>query len=236
MPRDLFRDVVSPHVRVGGRQWYAVPLSMLIHAVIILAMVIVPVLAPAVVPLPQSMLTWLWAAPLPPPEVPQAPAARPPARKSFADLNPAAPPLEAPRGIRDEPGLVVDPEPAAGVEGGLAAVIEGAGTRGLPEALPLPAPVAPLRMHAGLRAPTKIRDVAPVYPAIARAAHVQGVVILEAVIGSDGRIAQARVLRSIPLLDQAALDAVRQWEFTPTLLNGIPVPIVMTVTVVFALK
>ncbi len=55
--------------------------------------------------------------------------------------------------------------------------------------------------------------------------------ILEALIGVDGRVADAKVLRSVPLLDQAALDAVRQWEYTPTLLNGAPVPVVMTVTV-----
>jgi protein TonB len=64
---------------------------------------------------------------------------------------------------------------------------------------------------------------------------VQGVVILEAIIGQDGRILDARVLRSIPLLDQAALDAVKQWEYTPTLLNGVPVPVIMTVTVQFTL-
>jgi protein TonB len=65
---------------------------------------------------------------------------------------------------------------------------------------------------------------------------VQGVVILEAVIDETGRVTNVRVLRSIPLLDQAATQAVRQWQFAPTLLNGEPVPIVMTVTVSFELK
>ena len=64
---------------------------------------------------------------------------------------------------------------------------------------------------------------------------MSGVVILEAVIGVDGRVADAKVLRSIPLLDQAAVDAVRQWVYTPTLLNGVPVPVIMTVTVNFTL-
>ena len=58
---------------------------------------------------------------------------------------------------------------------------------------------------------------------------------MEAVIGEDGRVRDTRVLRSIPLLDEAALGAVRQWEYTPTLLNGAPVPIIMTVTVQFTL-
>ena len=74
------------------------------------------------------------------------------------------------------------------------------------------------------------------YPSIAQSARVQGVVIVEATIGPDGRVAEARVLRSIPLLDQAALDAVKQWVFTPTLLNGTAVPVIMTVTVNFTLQ
>jgi periplasmic protein TonB len=84
-----------------------------------------------------------------------------------------------------------------------------------------------------VKAPTRIRDVRPVYPDVAKAAGVQGVVIIEAVIGPDGGVQDARVLRSIALLDEAALDAVRQWRFVPTLLNGVPVPVIMTVTVNF---
>ena len=93
----------------------------------------------------------------------------------------------------------------------------------------------PVRVGGAVRAPTQISKVAPVYPPIALSAQVSGVVILEALIGVDGRVSDAKVLRSIPLLDQAALDAVRQWVYTPTLLNGVPVPIVMTVTVTFVL-
>ena len=86
------------------------------------------------------------------------------------------------------------------------------------------------------RSPQKTRDVRPVYPPIAQSARVQGIVIIEATIGPDGAVKDAKVLRSIPLLDQAALDAVRQWVFTPTLLNGVPVPVIMTVTVQFTLQ
>jgi protein TonB len=75
-----------------------------------------------------------------------------------------------------------------------------------------------------------------VYPKAAQDARVQGVVILETLIGVDGKITNARVLRSVPMLDQAALDAVMQWEFTPTRLNGQPVPVLMTVTVQFTLS
>jgi protein TonB len=78
-------------------------------------------------------------------------------------------------------------------------------------------------------------DVRPEYPEEARAARIEGVVILGIVIGEDGSVIDSTVLRSIPALDQAALEAVSQWEFEPTLLNGEPVEIEMTVTVNFTL-
>ena len=74
------------------------------------------------------------------------------------------------------------------------------------------------------------------YPAIARSARVQGIVIIEATIDETGRVSDARLLKSIPLLDEAALAAVRQWAFTPTRLNGKPTSVVMTVTVQFRLE
>ena len=95
------------------------------------------------------------------------------------------------------------------------------------------ASVAPVRVGGNIRAPTKIKDVKPVYPAIAQSARVAGAVTIEATIGPDGKVIDAKVVRSIPLLDQAALDAVRQWEYTPTLLNGVPVPVLVTVTINF---
>jgi TonB family protein len=84
-----------------------------------------------------------------------------------------------------------------------------------------------------VRPPIKIKDVRPVYPAIAQTARVSGAVVIEAMIDADGKVADATVIKSIPLLDQAALDAVKQWEYRPSLLNGKPVPVVMTVTVNF---
>ncbi len=76
----------------------------------------------------------------------------------------------------------------------------------------------------------------PVYPPIAESARVQGIVIVEIRIDEDGRVSDARVIRPVALLDQAALDAVLQWEFEPTMLNGRPVPVIMTVTVNFTLQ
>jgi len=93
-----------------------------------------------------------------------------------------------------------------------------------------------VRVGGKIKPPTKIKDVKPVYPEAAKSSKVQGVVIIEAVIGADGKVADAKILRSVAQLDEAALAAVRQWEFSPTLLNGKPVPVVMTVTVNFKLQ
>src|SRR5713226_2922519 len=86
-----------------------------------------------------------------------------------------------------------------------------------------------------LQPPVKLVDVRPVYPPEAQAARVQGTVILEAIIGTDGHIRDVKVLQSIPLLDQAAIDAVTQWVYSPALMNGQPVAVTITVTVNFTL-
>ena len=104
-----------------------------------------------------------------------------------------------------------------------------------PVAQPWQSPDAASAIHIGgqIKTPTKIRDVKPVYPAEALAAHVQGVVILETLIDREGNVEEIHILRSIPMLDEAAVGAVSQWKFTPTLLNGGPIPVIMTTTVNF---
>jgi periplasmic protein TonB len=99
-----------------------------------------------------------------------------------------------------------------------------------------PPPGGPVRVGGDIKPPRKVKDVRPVYPPAAQAAGVQGIVILEAIIDTSGRVSEAKVIRSVDLLDMAALDAVRQWEFEPTLLNGQPVAIIMSVTINFALN
>jgi protein TonB len=100
---------------------------------------------------------------------------------------------------------------------------------------PSTAAAGAIRVGGNIRVPTRLNQVAPVYPQQAKDAGVQGVVILELVVSGDGSVSDARVLRSIPLLDDAALECVRQWRYEPTLLNGTPVPIIMTATVNFTL-
>jgi TonB family protein len=90
-----------------------------------------------------------------------------------------------------------------------------------------------LRVGGPVPTPTKVRDVSAVYPDEAKAARVTGMVILEIVVDTRGDVRSARVLRSIPELDQAAITAVKQWKFTPTVQDGVAVPLIMTVTVNF---
>ena len=86
---------------------------------------------------------------------------------------------------------------------------------------------------ARIRSPKKTLDVAPVYPEAARQAGISGVVVVELTIGADGSVTAAKVLRSVPALDDAALDAVKQWRYQPELVNGKAVPFVVTAPVSF---
>ena len=93
-----------------------------------------------------------------------------------------------------------------------------------------------LRVGGGITRPQKIVHVDPIYPAKAKADRIEGMVIVETVIATNGTVENIEVIRSAhPLLDAAAIEAVSQWEYTPTLLNGEPVELVMSVNVTFAL-
>lgn len=94
-------------------------------------------------------------------------------------------------------------------------------------------PSGAVRVGGNISPPRKVVDVQPVMPEVALQAGVRGVVIVEITIDGDGTVKDAKILRSIPLLDEAALNAVRQWRYTPTTLGGQPVPVLMTVTVDF---
>ena len=92
-----------------------------------------------------------------------------------------------------------------------------------------------IRTGGEVSPPTKLKDFAVDYPPIAWSARVQGTVTLDALVGPDGRVHDAYVVRSIPPLDSAAFDAVKQWVFTPVRRKGRPVPVILPVTVQFTL-
>lgn len=165
-------------------------------------------------------------------------------------------PKEVPQDEGVDAGAVADAAPAVGgvpggepggVEGGVAGgvpggvvggVVGGAGGGGeeVKKEEPPPPPDKPVRVGGQIKAPRKVRDSAPVYPEVAKQARVEGVVILEATISPEGRVDNVKVLRGSPLLNDSALNAVKSWVYSPTLLNGVPVAVVMTVTVSFKLS
>ena len=231
MPRTMFEELVSSHARAKG-SWYTLPLSFVVHTAVLAIVVAITLLATDVLPLPRSVLQYTPPAIMPIVEMPQR--LRPVATPALQGTVGA--PVVAPDMLAPETGIVVDQSAieAKGLDG-----IVGLDAMAIIEAPPAPvAPVfpAPIRLSTGITPPSRTKYVAPIYPDMARLGKVQGIVIIEAIIGVDGRVEHARVLRPHMMLDEAALAAVRGWEYTPTLLNGTPTPVIMTVTVVFKLN
>jgi protein TonB len=170
-------------------------------------------------------------APVEQPRAPGPPRSKPDAARVFSDLV-------APTGIAEKiaDDTAVFGESTEGVPFGIQIGIPGsAGDAPAIEIRHAPAPPEPVRPGGKVTAPRKRHHVNPMYPGLAAAARVQGTVVLEATIDETGSVVNLRVLRSIPLLDASALEAVRQWKYEPTLLNGRPVPILMSVSVRFEL-
>jgi protein TonB len=215
--------------------------SVVVHAVVVGSAFVAQVLAVGSLPIPRRPLTFEGATSI---RVVDIHLPSPPRRVARAGtpsltLAPETAPIDAPAGIQPDSGIDhsggAPSDLVVGVEPGVS-VVAGIGTI---EHIPPPPPPprqTPIHLHSGMQAPRKMVHVEPVYPRVAQAAHIEGVVILEAVIDAQGRVERVGVLRSIPQLDQAAVDAVKHWTFTATLLNGVPVPIVMTVTVNFKLR
>jgi protein TonB len=225
-------------IRGGQMRTYTLAFSIVVHLFIVGGLVVVPIVANDTLPTPRRAIDFTIVRAVPPPAIPPPPAA---ARRNASRItNPQAAPLTPPDSIVPEREL----EPFEseghidGVPGGLPGGVPGsiAENMAVPPPPPAPKPKEPLPVGGLIQRPEKVRDVTPVYPALALRSGVQGTVILETVIGEDGRVRNIKVLRSIPLLDQAAIDAVRQWEFTRPMLNRQPVAVVMTVTVTFTLQ
>jgi len=218
----------------GGNRKYTVLLSVVAHTFDITAAIIVPLVATDTIVLPtrSAMMAFYSRPPLPPSLPPPKGIARAQLPAATFSVPPDAPPQITPESpIRTTSGPLADFEYNPGI------ITGGDFSISTPSPAPAPVPArVPVPVGGDIKRPIKIKDVAPSYPPVARAARVEGIVIVEAIIGPDGKVQDARVLRSSPLLDAAALDAVRQWEFTPTLLNGIPIAIVMTITVDFRLR
>ena len=224
----------EPFVTLGGKQKYTVLVSIVTHTLIIAAAIIVPVVATDTLVVPIRFTKIIFE-----PQPPLPPSPSPPKGDTKAQPLVTTPafPVVAPSAISPESPILLTKGPIVGFDSiGVVPGVDYSAPPSAPVAAPVPDQI-PLRPGGDVKRPLKVRDAAPAYPPLARAAHVEGIVIIEATISPNGRVQDARILRSAnPLLNAAALDAVRQWEYTPTLLNSIPVSIVMTVTVDFRLR
>jgi len=216
------------------RTW-TLAISIFAHAAVVVAILVAPIFATADLPDPRRPVTFEAITPVVTPEIPVAP--RP--QRALADpVTPVIPLIEPTALPPDTPPAVPDVPPDLVAPGGTGVSPIGLAPLGDPVPAPPQPPTRKDPVHVGgnIRPPTRVVYVQPVYPRIALDARKEGTVILQAVIDEQGRVREVTVLRSIPLLDDAAVQAVSQWKFTPTLLNGTTVPVVMTVTVTFTLQ
>jgi protein TonB len=213
---------------------YTLVFSIVAHLIAVGALIVAPALATPELPEPFRTTAFvLVRAELPRPA---------PVRAERRDTPPVTThpaPLTEPVDI--QPETIAEPPEPAGFDLGaspigleIGDVVSGGDPVPPPPPSP-PRPKEPVRVGGVIEPPKRLHYVNPVYPPVALAARKEGMVILEALIGEDGAIRELRVLRPEPLFEQAAIAAVRQWRFSPTLLNGEPVPLVMTVTVSFTL-
>ena len=223
-------------------------LSTFAQATLIAVIALIPVwLVSERLPEVPTMMAFVAALPAPPPPPPPPVAAKPkqtpPKAEATTANNQFVAPLEEPvrlQALPDDEGF--DFGVPGGIEGDIPGGVVGGVVGGLPEAPPPPppplaAPKAPVRIGGQITQPQLIKRVEPEYPQLAVNAQIRGVVILEATVGEDGDVMEVRLLRSAnPLLDREAEKAVRQWRYSPVVLNGIPVPFILTVTLSFSLE
>jgi protein TonB len=235
MPRTLFEQVL---VTESPRRapWWMKAGSLVIHVVVVLVLLVLPITAALDLPGIQTRLPTVMLATVPSP--PPAPAS--PAVAATAPIPTTVPsvPLAPPDGIKPE---VAPPAPVAlGAPGGISSGLPNVGAVNAsplaPPPPPVPVPEPPRRVGGIIRPPERTVFKAPEYPPVAKAARIEGTVVLEATLDERGVVQNVTVLRSVPLLDQAAIDAVRQWRYLPTRLNGVAIPIIMTVTVTFSIR
>ncbi len=238
----MFEDALmesSNRIKTRSRYWSV--LAVLINCGVLIVLIIWPLLHPDA--LPVQIMAALLVAPSPPPPAPltQVTQSRVQARSELLD-NQIQAPSKIPKDTKlDEevasspPTMtgVIGPEGMDGTRGGsLNDLFSRIGTG--PATVKPPTPRT-LSVSSGVMAGNVLDKTVPQYPAIARAARIQGTVVLQATIAKDGTIQNLRVINGPPMLQQAAIDAVRSWRYKPYLLNGEPVEVETTVNVVFNL-
>jgi protein TonB len=245
----MFEEMLisSPNPKKTNKPW-TVFVSMLFQVAFLGILILIPLIYTEA--LPKTMMATMLTAPPPPPPPPP-----PPVAAQVVHVKPQvhlmdAGKLLAPKVIpKDVKIIKEDAEPdmgavgmAGGVPGGVAGGsmggVLGGVIGGMGGAPPPPKPklTGPLRVGGNVQAARILNRVQPLYPPLARQTRISGTVRLHAIISKDGTIQQLEVLSGHPLLQQSALDAVRQWRYQPTLLNGDPVEVDTTIDVIFSLN
>jgi periplasmic protein TonB len=238
----MFEELVvsSPHSKKTNKRWTML-VSLAFQVTFLGILLLIPLIYTEA--LPKAMLATLLVAPPPPPPPPP-----PPVQAQVVRVKPQvhlmdAGKLIAPKAIPKDVKIIkeeADPDMGAGM-GGVPGGVVGGSIGGVMGALGLgPAPPKPvqsrIKVGGNVTAAKIINRTAPNYPPLARQTRISGTVRLHAIIAKDGTVQQLEVLSGHPLLVQAALDAVRQWRYQPTLLNGEPVEVDTTVDVIFSLN
>jgi periplasmic protein TonB len=236
--------VVSGANQTKTNKSWTVLLSTIIQVGIVVVMILIPLIYTEA--LPKGMLTTFLAAPPPPPPPPPPPAAVVHMKPQVHLIHNGQ--MMAPTVIPKKVNIIKEEEQPpdvgasngviGGVAGGSAGGVLGGiigGTSGSNLPPPPPKPNKPLRVGGNVIAANLIHQVQPTYPAIAKTAHVSGTVVLHAIIGKDGSISELTYISGPPLLMRNAMDAVRQWRYRPTMLNGEPTEVDTTISVVFTL-
>ena len=244
----MFDDMIeSGATKKKATEPWAVALSLIFQCFLVGIAVLIPLIYTQA--LPKSTWNMMITAPPPPPPPPPPQAAIKVVHTNAVRLLHNGQ-LTAPTVIPKQVAMIhqeeMPPEVGVGVEGGVPGGsaegseggVLGGVLGGLPSAAPAPPkPATPTRIRLGgnVQSAKLISQQQPAYPPLARQARIQGNVVLHAIISKDGRIESLTVMSGHPLLIQAALDAVRNWRYQPTLLNGDPVEVDTTITVIFTM-
>ena len=225
----MFGNLVesAPTQRPSRRRVLALQAAIAAHVLVLLVVIVKDYFDVPAIPEPQLAVSFAQMAPPPPP-----PPAAPKPKQVEPEVTPPTEmtePVEVPEEVSQEP-TPADSTAGEGVEGGVEGGVAGGvvGSEGTSEVFRLGGPAT---------APVIIDDIKPTYPRLALAARLEGVVILEALIGRDGNVRDVKVLRGMSMgLTEAAVAAVKKRRYRPGLLNGEPVEFALTVTVQFKVK
>jgi protein TonB len=224
-------------IRTRSRRWMLATFAL--NGAVLVALILIPLFYPEA--LPRQFMSILLVAPPPPPPAPQSPPVREPTRAFHGRPEMIGLQLTAPRQIPT--GFHQDTRPEAAPDGPqLLTMDEGTGIPGGdpfrrgPETVvqPAPRPKGLEHISSGVAAGLLIQKTLPIYPPIAKQARIEGTVVLQAIISKSGNIENLRVVSGPAMLQQAALDAVRQWRYRPYMLDNEPVEVETTVNVIFS--